>query len=79
MKEPHLHERARDGLYDLMQYAYLWNNKMPTVKLSDYPGPKELLEAVRYKPIDVYSFVMTWDEFHGIYVREVFRVCMASL
>ena len=39
-------QRARDGLYDLMQYAYLWNNKMPTVKLSDYPGPKEILEAV---------------------------------
>jgi carboxyl-terminal processing protease len=55
--------RARDGLYDLMQYAYLWNNTMPTVKLSDYSGPKELLTAVRYKPKDVYSFVMTWDEF----------------
>jgi len=57
-----LAQRARDGLYDLMQYAYLWNNKMPTVKLSDYPGPKEILEALRNKPIDVYSFVKTWDE-----------------
>jgi C-terminal processing protease CtpA/Prc len=57
-----LASRARDGLYDLMQYAYLWNNKMPTVKLSDYPGPKEILEALRNKPIDVYSLVLTWDE-----------------
>jgi len=58
-----LAQRARDGLYDLMQYAYLWNNRMPTVKLSDYSGPKEILEALRYKPVDIYSFVMTWDEF----------------
>jgi C-terminal processing protease CtpA/Prc len=58
-----LAERARDGLYELMQYAYLWNYNMPTVKLSDYPGPRELLDAVRYKPIDVYSFVMNWDDF----------------
>ena len=58
-----LDERARDGLYELMQYAYLWNDKMPTVKLSDYPGPKEILEALRYKPKDVYSFVMTYDDF----------------
>lgn len=56
-------ERARDGLYELMQYAYLWNNTLPTVKVSDYEGPKEMLEALRYKPLDVYSFVMTWNEF----------------
>lgn len=62
---PTLAERARDGLYDLMQYAYLWNSKMPTIKLSDYSGPKELLAAVRYKPIDVYSFVKTWDEWNA--------------
>ncbi len=62
---PTLSERARDGLYELMQYLYFWNSNMPTVKVSDYPGPKELLTAVRYKPIDVYSFVMTWDEFNG--------------
>ncbi len=41
-----LAQRARDGLYELMQYAYLWNNKMPTVKLSDYSGPKDILAAV---------------------------------
>jgi carboxyl-terminal processing protease len=61
-----LAQSARDNLYDLMQYAYLWNNKMPTVKLSDYPGPKEILAVLRYKPIDVYSFVLTWDEFSAL-------------
>ena len=61
--ETTLKENARDGLYDLMQVMYLWNDKMPTVKASDYPGPAELLEALRYKPKDVYSRVMTYDDF----------------
>jgi C-terminal processing protease CtpA/Prc len=61
-----LEQRARDDLYDLMQYAYLWNNSMPTVKLSDYPGPKELLVALKYKPIDVYSFVMSYADFQAL-------------
>jgi carboxyl-terminal processing protease len=61
--ETTLKENARDGLYDLMQVMYLWNDKIPTVKVSDYPGPAELLEALRYRPKDIYSFVMTYDDF----------------
>ncbi|MCU0378101.1 MAG: S41 family peptidase [Bacteroidales bacterium] len=56
-------ERARDGLYDLMDYIYLWNNQMPTVKLSDYPGPDELMDALRYTPTDRWSFVSDYDDF----------------
>ena len=63
VNEQTLAENARDGLYDLMQVMYLWNDKMPTVKASDYPGPAEMLEALRYKPKDIYSVVMTWDDF----------------
>lgn len=60
---PTLAERARDGLYELMQVMYLWNNYMPTVKVSDYDGPEELLEALRYRPKDKYSFIMTFEAF----------------
>ncbi|MFZ2286512.1 MAG: S41 family peptidase [Bacteroidales bacterium] len=56
-------ERARDGLYDLMKYAYLWNSSMPTVKLSDYNSPEDILEAVRYKPRDKWSFVTDYESF----------------
>ena len=56
-------ERARDGLYDLMTYVYLWYNTMPTVKVSDYAGPEELLEALRYKPKDPWSFVADYEAF----------------
>ena len=58
-----LEERARDGLYDLMKYAYLWYNAMPTVKISDYDGPEEILEALRYKTRYKWSFVTDYESF----------------
>jgi hypothetical protein len=60
---PTLEERARDGLYDLMKYVYLWYNTMPTVKVSDYDGPEEILEALRYLPRDKWSFVTDYESF----------------
>lgn len=56
-------ERARDGLYDLMKYVYLWYTTMPTVKASDYEGPEELMEALRYKQMDRWSFVTDYESF----------------
>lgn len=58
-----LEERARDGLYDLMKYAYLWYNTMPTVKISDYDSPEDILEALRYLPRDKWSFVTDYQSF----------------
>jgi len=62
-KTPTLEERARDGLYDLMKYVYLWYSNMPTVKTSDYTGPEQLLEAVRYRPRDKWSFIADYESF----------------
>ena len=62
-KTPTLEERARDGLYDLMKYVYLWYTDMPTVKVSDYSGPEELLEALRYRQRDRWSFVTDFESF----------------
>ncbi len=58
-----LRERARDGLYDLMKYVYLWYDKMPTVKASDYQGPEDILEALRYRPLDRWSFIADYQAF----------------
>ena len=60
---PTIEERARDGLYDLMKYVYLWYNTMPTVKVSDFAGPEEILEALRYKTRDRWSFVTDYESF----------------
>lgn len=56
-------ERARDGLYDLMKVMYLWKDNIPTIKASDYTGPSEILEAMRYLPKDRWSFVADFDQF----------------
>jgi len=58
-----LEKRARDGLYELMKYAYLWYNTMPTVKLSDYENPEAILEALKYKSRDKWSFVTDYESF----------------
>lgn len=60
---PTAEERARDGLYELMKDVYLWYKTMPTVKLSDYENPEELMDALRYKQIDRWSFVADYESF----------------
>jgi carboxyl-terminal processing protease len=58
-----LEERARDGFYDLMKYVYLWYNTMPTVKISEYDSPEDILEALRHLPPDKWSFVTDYESF----------------
>ena len=66
-----------------MKYVYLWNDNMPTVKVSDYPGPEDLLEALRYKPKDKWSFVTDYDEFmasmQGTFVGHGIRMSLDTL
>jgi carboxyl-terminal processing protease len=61
--EPTMEEKARDGLYDLMKVMYFWYDKIPTIKVSDYQGPEDILEAMRYLPKDKWSFVANYDDF----------------
>jgi len=48
---------ARDSLYAKMKEWYYWYDKMPTVDPEDYADPYELMEALRYKPLDRWSYV----------------------
>jgi carboxyl-terminal processing protease len=54
---------ARDTLYNLMNRFYLWYKEIPAVTLKDYKDPYELLEAVRYKALDRWSFVADYASF----------------
>jgi len=54
---------ARDSLYYLMRQWYYWYDLMPVVTKEDYSDPYELLEAMRYIPVDKWSFVADYDEF----------------
>lgn len=54
---------ARDSLYYIMKEWYLWYDKIPAVTKENYSDPYKLLEAMRYKDLDRWSFVADYDEF----------------
>lgn len=58
-------EQARDTLYAAMNEIYFWYKLMPVVTVTDYKDPYTLLEAMRYKTLDRWSFVETYDEFQA--------------
>jgi len=56
-------ELARDALYNIMNVYYLWDKLMPVVKKENYSDPYELLEAMRYRKLDRWSYVQDYKEF----------------
>ena len=56
-------EQGRDNLYALMQEWYYWYKNLPAVTVTDYKDPYTLLEALRYKQLDRWSFVDDYDSF----------------
>ena len=69
---------ARDSLYDVMNEWYYWNEVMPAVNKTNYADPYLLMDAMRYKPLDKWSFVADYDEFmaemEGSFVGHGFRM-----
>jgi len=69
---------AKDSLFSIMNEWYYWYNLMPTVNKDDYTDPYQLLEAMRYKTLDRWSFVADYDEFEaqmqGEFVGHGFRI-----
>jgi C-terminal processing protease CtpA/Prc len=58
-----LNAQARDALNELMTDWYYWFANLPTVTLSDYKDPYELLTALRYKKYDRWSFVADYNAY----------------
>jgi len=69
---------ARDSLYYIMKDWYLWYNLMPTVTKEDYPDPYKLLDAMKYKTLDRWSYILTAEEYNaqmtGTFVGHGFRI-----
>lgn len=55
--------QARDSLYFIMNNFYFWYSNMPVVVKTDYKDPYTLLDAMRYKALDRWSFVQTYDQY----------------
>ena len=71
-------EMARDTLYFIMHDWYYWYNLMPSVNREDYADPYKLMDAMRYKELDRWSFVADYDAFmaqmQGSFVGHGFRI-----
>ncbi|MBK7627005.1 MAG: hypothetical protein IPJ16_07345 [Bacteroidales bacterium] len=74
---------ARDSLYDIMKDVYFWYNmpeasSVTTANKDNYKDPYELLEAMRYRKLDRWSFVADYDKFmaelQGEFVGHGFRI-----
>jgi len=69
---------ARDSLYYIMKEWYYWYDLMPNVTKENYADPYELMDAMRYHPLDRWSFVADYDQFmaemQGSFVGHGFRI-----
>ena len=74
---------ARDSLYYIMKQWYYWYDLMPVVNKENYTDPYALLEAMRYRPLDRWSFVADYDEFnaemHGSFVGHGIRIGLDNI
>jgi C-terminal processing protease CtpA/Prc len=58
-------QMARDSLYYIMNNYYFWYKQMPLVVKTDYQDPYTLLDAMRYKTLDRWSFVQTFAQYEA--------------
>ncbi len=56
-------------IYKLMNDIYLWFSHLPTVDPKSFSSPYELMDALRYKELDRWSFVMTKEEYNQYFVQ----------
>ena len=78
---------AKDSLYYIMKEWYYWYNmpeaeNVTLVSKDNYSDPYALLEAMRYKALDRWSFVADYDafldEFQGSFVGHGIRIGLAK-
>ena len=71
--EPDMDMVATEQLFEVMNDYYLWYDKMPAVNFQNYPTPVELLEALRYKQLDRWSYITTKQEIEAYYNQAQYK------
>ena len=57
------------AIFDAMIEWYFWNEELPsTIDYSKYSTNEELLEAIKFKPLDRFSYLTTQQEFNNSFV-----------
>jgi len=64
-------ERKKENkdFYEFMQDWYFWNDKIPVIKPANYPSLFDVLEAIRYRPTDRWSFILDYNEFLAYFME----------
>lgn len=60
--EPDINEENEE-FYEFMKDWYFWNDNIPNINPSSYEDIFEVLEAIRFRPLDRWSFITDWQEF----------------
>jgi C-terminal processing protease CtpA/Prc len=55
------------SIYDLMKEWYYWYGNLPDIDPAKYESPEALVEALRYRPLDRWSYATTVEEYERYY------------
>lgn len=67
LKDDNPNEAANQQLYEVMDQYYLWFDQMPSVTPKNYSTPVDLLEALKYKQLDRWSYITTRQQLEAYY------------
>jgi C-terminal processing protease CtpA/Prc len=56
-------------IYSLFKSWYFWQNEVPDLNATVYEDPYELLEAMRFKPTDRWSFIQDEESYDQLFLR----------
>jgi len=60
---------VKEAVFESMSEWYFWNEELPAaVDYSKYSTNEELLEAIKFKPLDRFSYLTTQEEFNNSFV-----------
>jgi len=55
--------------YEFMKEWYFWNDKIPEIDPARFENVFEVLEAIRYRPLDRWSFIEDWNTLYRFIVE----------
>ena len=62
-------DAVKEAIYDAMKEWYYWNKELPSKpNPSDFASNEEFLEAIKFKPLDRFSYLTTQEDFNNAFV-----------
>lgn len=73
-RDEHVEEKNQENedFYAFMNEWYYWYEEIPEIDPSLYQTPGDVLEAIRYRPLDRWSYISGWEDFIAYYQESKF-------